>query len=177
VSTERPMLVINPGPHIVENLRNRVASLTAALDAAQQRIDDLERVFGSEADHLALAALGLSATQARMVHLLRTRDTVSGEQLEFAMYADTPDRMSELDPRAVMKVQVSHLRHQLRRLGVEFESFGWGKGNSGYRMSGPNKARLAKLLASGARLVVRGRPDRKYYKQATARGESRAMNG
>jgi hypothetical protein len=173
VSTERPMLVINPGPHIVENLQKRVASLTEALDRAQARIDELERVFGSEDDLTPIAMLGFSPAESRIIHVLRNRDYATRQQIRHAIYADNPDVGLDVDPKT-LDTQICVTRKKLARLGLAIELV---RHSAGYRMSGPNKARLAKLLASGARLVVRGRPDRKYYKQATARGESRAMNG
>jgi hypothetical protein len=171
------MIAPNSGPHIVKHLQSRVDSLKAALDAAQDRISELERAFGSEADLMPLIALGLSPSQARIVHLIRTRDIVTSTQVMFAIYADDPDHMNEIDSYPTMKTFISHARAKLGRLGLSIETVGWGKGASGYRMSGPDKARLAKLIASGARLVTRGRPDRKYYKQVNRGVGSAAMNG
>jgi hypothetical protein len=171
------MLVQQSGPHVVKHLQSRVDSLKAALDAAQDRINELERVFGSEAELMPLMALGLSPSQARIVHLIRTRDVVTSKQVMLAIYADDPDRMSEVDAYPTMKTFVSHTRAKLKSMGLAIETVGWGEGASGYRMSGPDKARLTQLIASGARLVTRGRPDRKHYKQVSRGGESRAMHG
>lgn len=150
------------GPHIVEHLRGRVESLTNALERAQERIEELERAFGSDADLMPLVALGLAPTAARIVHFLRSRDAVTPAQLLFAMYANDPDQMNEVDAKNV-HVQVCLARKALAKLGVSFDSIGRGEG---YRMSGPDKARLARLIASGARLVTRGRPDRRHYRRA-----------
>lgn len=160
------MLIQGSGPHIVEHLRGRVESLTNALERAQERIDALERVFGAADDLLPLVALGLTPTQARIVHVLRTRDLVPREQLLFAMYAHDPDQINEVDSPTTAHTQVHFARRALARFGVAFQTIGRGQASEGYRMSGPDKARLARLIASGARLVTRGRADRKYYRRA-----------
>ena len=170
------MLVQNSGPHVVEYLQKRVESLTAALERAQDRINELEKVFGTDDDLVPLMELGLSPSESRVVHLLRTRDSVTYRQVMFAVYADVPDRMNEVNASISTKTFMSTARTKLKRLGITIED-GRKPGYPGLRMTGPDKARLAKLIASGARLVTRGRPDRKYYKKATRGVESRAMNG
>jgi hypothetical protein len=171
------MLVQNSGPHVVQHLQSRVDSLKAALDAAQDRINELERVFGGDDDLMPLVRLGLTKSEARIVHLVRSRECVTGEQIEMAMYADNPDHAHDVDGRNVMKVHCTRARQALAKFGVTFQSVGYGSGSSGYRMTAADKARLAKLIASGARLVTRGRPDRKHYKRVSRGEESRAMHG
>jgi hypothetical protein len=158
--------MIDSGPFIVANLRGRVESLSSALDRAQERIDELEKVFGSDAELLPLIQLGLTPGEARLVHLIRSRDVVTRAQLQHAAYADDPDHMDEIDADNTVKVRLSCARRKLRKFGITFASVGYGCSSTGHRMSGPDKARLAKLIASGARLVTRGRPDRKHYRQA-----------
>jgi hypothetical protein len=158
--------MIDSGPFIVANLRGRVESLTNALDRAQERIDDLEKAFGSEAELMPLLQMGLSPSEARIVRLVSTRDIATAKQVMFAIYAEDPDQINEIDAYPTMKTFISHARNKLARFGLAIETIGWGREASGYRMSGPDKARLAKLIASGARLVTRGRPDRKYYRKA-----------
>lgn len=160
------MIVRDSGPHIVEHLRGRVESLTNALERAQDRINDLERAFGSEDDLLPLQALGLTPSQARIVHFMRGKDLVTARQLQFAMYVDQPDKPNEVDAAANVKAQLHGARKTLKRFGILIDTIGRCRGAEGYRMSGPDKARLARLIASGARLVTRGRPDRKHYRRA-----------
>lgn len=158
------MLVANSGPHVVEHLQKRVASLSEALDAAQARIDELERAFGSDAEIMPLVALGLTRSEARIVWLIYRRDIATTRQLMHAVYVDSPDRMHEIEPNTI-KTFVCFARKKLRRLGLTVDTVGYGDEASGYRMPGADKARLSKLIASGAHLVTRGRPDRKYYKR------------
>jgi hypothetical protein len=171
------MLVQQSGPHVVKHLQSRVDSLKAALDAAQARVADLERAFGSDAELIPLIKLGLSPSEARIVHLIRSRDHATAQQAMFAIYADNPDQMNEVDAYNNMKVFVSTARNKLSRFGISIDTLGWGAAATGYWMSGPDKARLTKLIASGARLVTRGRPDRKHYKQVSRGVGSAAMHG
>lgn len=152
------VLLPNSGPHIVEHLRGRVESLTNALERAQDRIGELERAFGSDADLMPLMRLGLTPSEARVVHLVRTRELATGGQIKFAIYADDPDRMTEVNADCNLKVFVHKARKKLRRLGLSIETVGRGEGASGYRMPGPDKQRLAKLIATGARSGVSLRP-------------------
>lgn len=165
------MIVPNSGPHIVDHLNDRIRSLSAALDAAQDRINELERAFGSDAELMPLIIMGLTPTHARIAHLLRTRDFVTGEQVQFAMYAENPDHIHDVDARGVMKVHITYMRRCLKRFGVEIESIGYGKGSAGYRMDAPSKARLAHVLATGCRLALN--PARKARKPAAVQKAQR----
>ncbi len=156
-------MVLSSGPFIVDHLRGRVESLTNALERAQERIDDLEKAFGSDAELMPLIRLGLTPSEARIIHLVRDRDFVTARQITFAIYYDNPDRANEVDAYNTMKTIVSKLRTKLRRYSLSLESVGWGADTSGYRMSGPSKSRLAKLIATGARSGV---SMRQFLKQA-----------
>lgn len=153
--TEDARIYLNSGPHIVNHLRGRVSSLTEALQRAHDRITELERAFGSDAELLPLQAMGLTPSQARLVHCLRSRDMVTARQLQFAMYADNPDKMGEVDSSTNVKVHLCQARKTLKRFGVSITTIGRCNGTEGYRMTGPDKSRLAKLLATKARSGVR----------------------
>jgi DNA-binding response OmpR family regulator len=132
-----------------QHLRQRVESLKIALDLAQQRIDDLERAFGTEDELLPLRLLGLTPKGARMVHLLRQRALVTDEQLRHAMYIENPDQQYEVTHN-VVKVQIHWARKALGRLGVEIVSAGT---HNGYHMPSASKRRLDRLIASKARVL------------------------
>lgn len=174
------MLVQQSGPHVVKHLQSRVDSLKAALDAAQDRINELERALGIGDDLTPLRLLGLGPQEAAVVNLLMKRSLVTRHQLLVAIYADNEDRRFDVMQTPLVGAVAGRARMKLNRLGVTFASLykqGQRSEAGGYRMSGADKARLAKLIASGARLVTRGRPDRKHYKRATRGAESRAMHG
>ena len=148
------MLVTNSGPHVIEHLKGRVESLSNALERAQDRINELERAFGSDTDIMPLLRMGLTPSESRIVHLLRSKDSATAKQTVFAMYFDDPDRANEVDAYNTMKTIMCRLRRKIKRFGLSIETFGWGPDASGYRMSGPSKSRLAKLIATGARSGV-----------------------
>lgn len=150
------------GPFIIDHLKGRVESLTNALERAQERIDELEKAFGSDEDIIALLKLGLTPSEAKAVHLIHTREHVTAKQVLFAIYAEDPDQMNEVNAYANMKVFISNARRKLKRFGLSIATLGWGEGYSGYYMPGPDKSRLAKLMATGARSGVSMR----QFKQA-----------
>jgi hypothetical protein len=154
------MLVRDSGPHIV-----RIERLEDELQTARDRIKELEAALGLHDDIQPLIRLGLSKSEARVVSLLSKRQHVTREQALLAIYAEDPERRYDVQDQ-VVDVFICNARRKLRRLGVEFGSPALWSARGGYVMPGDSKSRLAKLIASGARLVTRGRPDRKHYKTA-----------
>lgn len=139
----------------IKHLEARVESLKTALDLAQQRIDELEKAFGTEDETAALRRLGLEAQCARIVHLLMTQPIASEQQVRLAMYADNPDRMFDVCEN-VVRTRISQTKRALRVMGVAVESLG---SHSGYHMPPAAKARLQRLMASNARVLRGGTSD------------------
>lgn len=146
------MLVSGSGPHVIEHLKGRVESLTNALERAQDRINELERVFGSDAEILPLIAMGLTRSEAKAVYLLMNREMVSARQVMLAIYAQDPDQINEVNAYPNMKVFISNARRKLARIGVSIDTIGWG---DGYRMMAHDKAKLAAHINSGAGRITR----------------------
>lgn len=145
------------GPHIVEGtpreqyLANRVRELQAKLELVHERLSELERLFGTEDELMPLRMMGFTGNEARLLHVLRAKPIVTRDQMFFALYADDPDRMAEVEPK-IVDVVVCKLRSKLRRMGVDIETVF----ACGFRLTQSQKARLARLVASGA-AVASGR--------------------
>lgn len=144
---------LDSGPHIVGHLRGRVESLTNALERAQDRINELERAIGIGDDLMPLRMLGLSPQQARLVNAMRKRGVLTRTQALMAVYDENDDRRFDVLPK-ILDVIVSNTRKTLARFGISFETMRGLDNDGGYYMRGPDKSRLAKLLATGARSGV-----------------------
>jgi hypothetical protein len=162
------MLVRGSGPHI-EKLEDE-------LQIARDRIKELEAVLGIGDDLMPLRLLGLTPHEAKLVNVIRRRNVATRTQAMIAMYGGDDDRRLDVLPK-VIDVVACNARSKLGRFGVSFGTLRGMDDDGGYHMPGPDKARLARLLASGTRLVTRGRADRKHYKQVNRGVGSAAMHG
>jgi hypothetical protein len=149
-----PHMNLPSGPFI-----QKIERLEDELELARDRVRELEKALGIGDDIMPLRLLGLSAQEAVVVNLLTRRDVVTRDQILIAMYSEDEERRFDVQPK-IVDVVCSKARQKLRPLGVSFGSIfkaGGGRDEGGaYRMPGPDKARLAKLVASNARCFVAG---------------------
>ena len=169
------------GPHIKPSreqfLEDRVRQLKVALDLAQQRITDLEKTLGIGDDITPLMVLGLTKKEAIAVNLLSRREVVTRTQVMTALYAeDDPGKQFEVQEK-MADVIVSKARTKLKRVGVVIAPAGY---SLGWRMLGPDKARLARLVASKAAMLSGRSTDQRQYvirRQRASNGVSGVSNG
>jgi len=138
--------MLDSGPFIV-----KIERLEDELEVARERIRELEAALGADDLLLPLRMLGLSQAESRIVNLLRKRDYATKEQLSLAVYIDDPERRFDVQPKC-LDVMVHTTREKLAGWGVTFTTLARGQ-NPGYRMAGPDKGRLARLIATGARRI------------------------
>lgn len=138
------------GPHIVKHLQGRVESLKGKLDLAQQRIDDLERALGIGDDVTPLARFGLTRQEAQIVSVLMKLPSANRAALLLRIYQDEPERRFDVTENSV-DVPLCRAKAKLRKLGVNIESAGYGVG---WMIRPAGKARLARLIASNARMEI-----------------------
>lgn len=159
-------------------LEDRVRQLQEKLELAHEKLIEVERLFGTEDELMPLRVMGFTGHEATLLHLLRNREVMTKGQLMFALYADDPDRMAEADPK-IVDVVMCKVRGKLKRMGVEIETV-WG---CGHLMKASQKARLARLVTSGAALVFGGCADQRllHRRQRAANdlvnGRPRKLNG
>lgn len=168
------MTPINSGPFIrpsrEQYLEGRVRELKEALDLAQQRIDDLETASGLRDDTGPIRALGFSPHEARFVNALVKQPSVNKTGALMALYAEDPDKRFDVQDK-IVDTYACVVKGKLRRLGVTMESIGH---KLGWRITGPGKARLARLVASGARCLS-GLPSDMRCDQARQAASRRAL--
>ena len=161
------------GPHIKPSreqyLESRVSELKIALDIAQQRIDDLEKALGIGDDIGPICRMGFTEQEAKLVNALVKLPVVSRQALNAAAYDEVPDRRFDVQDKSI-DVVLCRVRQKLARLGVEIEQLGF---RNGWRITLAGKARLARLVASGARIDA-GRPSDMRH---AANRRPRASNG
>ncbi len=131
----------------------KIERLEDELELARDRARELEVALGIGDDLMPLRMLGLSPQQARLVNAMHKRRVLTRTQALMAIYASDDDRRFDVLPK-ILDVIASHSRRKLRRCGIEFETLRGAGDDGGFYMPGPDKSRLAKLLATGARSGV-----------------------
>lgn len=118
------------------------AKLQREAQAAIEAKDDAFDTFGLTESDFALRLLGFTATEARIVNVLLSREVVTKEQALFAAHAASPEDRLEVSTKLV-DVFVCKIRPKLRKRGVEIETV-WG---TGWRLARMAKERLRAIMA------------------------------
>lgn len=123
-----------------------VTALEAENEMLRARLRDMEREYGFR-DPVPFA-FGLTASEAKIMSLLVSRDFASRAQMMTAVMAD---RHADADGQPEMKiidVYVCKIRKKVAPFGIEITSL-WGRG---YRLSPEMKAKVAVYLAGQSQI-------------------------
>jgi hypothetical protein len=114
---------------------------------AGERAEELEAALGLADERVSL--FHLTPHRQRMLGMLLARPSVSTDGFVAALYAHVPEADRPQSPRDVIKVQIHHLRRDLKPYGIEIETR-WRDEAATYLLDDANKQKARALLAAPA---------------------------
>lgn len=119
-----------------------IATIEAENDDLRARLRDMERMYGFHNDVPMI--FGLTASEAKVMSLLISRDQANKHQILAALMSD---RGGDEEPEIkIVDVFICKIRVKLKIFDVPIETL-WGRG---YRMTPESKAKVAEYLQAEA---------------------------